>query len=772
MSLFLTLGAMAQEPVVTITPTGNAPYKVSDTDAAEIFNLDNLTVIVDVTTTTLDGRGAFFCVADPAQPVPSSFSGTGTSFMACGHVNAVSAYLAAAKDGQHFSTGAIPSNTANVKLAYVFDIANNKFKIYVNGSNVMDRNFGTYEIASPKMVKADFENANIYIGGGMANNASYENCDGTVHSVSVYDGALSEREIYLLTATIDEDEVTSYEQLESGKVYTFESQRGWLMAASGTDFVYNSAKLTNANASKGNANCQWVLYSTDKGKYLYNVGVDKFISVNKSNANSIPLSAAPTTAAVEFKASTLNAYPIIVGIENYAINHNTNNDTFTYGALLWKDGWTQDTWLNDAGSCHKVRLVGDADKNILAAIEQHVGVFESKYELAAAITNAETFFGQRAIGTGVGEYSGYFKTAAQVESFFTSVTTFYNNINFETNVANIIGYIDLINDEIIPSFQLNMPVAGKYYTFKNGESYITSGVTSGGRIAMSATKDATSVYYYDGSHLLAYTTGLYFGLNGTDWTFETIGSDDISKIDFVAAANGALARYNIKSGGRWLHKSTNNGVYINRCQNNTCGNDHNFVVEEVESLPVTISAAKYATFYAPVAVEVADGVTAYAVKINGNWATLTAIEGGVIPANTGVVLQGEAKAYDFVVTSTTATVDSDLAGTAAATYITDDAYVLTADANSEAGVCFGKATKNQQNNTSWLNNSHKAYLPVPANTEGVKYYSFRFGEGTTGVENIEVENASNVIYDLTGRRVETITAPGIYIVGGKKVLVK
>ena len=97
--------------------------------------------------------------------------------------------------------------------------------------------------------------------------------------------------------------------------------------------------------------------------------------------------------------------------------------------------------------------------------------------------------------------------------------------------------------------------------------------------------------------------------------------------------------------------------------------------------------------------------------------------------------------------------------------------MLTADNTAKAGVCFGKATKNQQSNTSWLNNSHKAYLPAPANAEGVKSYSFRF-PGTTAIENVEVENTVKAIYDLTGRRVEAITAPGIYIVGGKKVLVK
>ena len=42
----------------------------------------------------------------------------------------------------------------------------------------------------------------------------------------------------------------------------------------------------------------------------------------------------------------------------------------------------------------------------------------------------------------------------------------------------------------------------------------------------------------------------------------------------------------------------------------------------------------------------------------------------------------------------------------------------------------------------------------------------------TSIENITVENGANVIYDLTGRKVDAITTAGIYIVNGKKVLVK
>lgn len=43
----------------------------------------------------------------------------------------------------------------------------------------------------------------------------------------------------------------------------------------------------------------------------------------------------------------------------------------------------------------------------------------------------------------------------------------------------------------------------------------------------------------------------------------------------------------------------------------------------------------------------------------------------------------------------------------------------------------------------------------------------------TAINEVKGENGkAKVIYDLTGRRVDAITAPGIYIVNGKKTLVK
>ena len=53
---------------------------------------------------------------------------------------------------------------------------------------------------------------------------------------------------------------------------------------------------------------------------------------------------------------------------------------------------------------------------------------------------------------------------------------------------------------------------------------------------------------------------------------------------------------------------------------------------------------------------------------------------------------------------------------------------------------------------------------------GTKTWTIVAGESS--IDDVVVENGEKVIYDLTGRRIENITKAGIYIVNGKKVLVK
>ena len=154
---------------------------------------------------------------------------------------------------------------------------------------------------------------------------------------------------------------------------------------------------------------------------------------------------------------------------------------------------------------------------------------------------------------------------------------------------------------------------------------------------------------------------------------------------------------------------------------------------------------------------------------------MTEIVSKKVPANTAVVLGAQMEGtYDLTIiddNDVTEEYDNLLSGTVAATYVTDEAYVLS---NGLDGIGFYRAVKNQQGSTAFLNNSHKIYLsanqpsPIPQFSAGFRLF---FG-GTTGIEYIYGEGVEGSIYDLSGRKLEGITAPGVYIVNGQKVLVK
>ncbi|MBO7193510.1 MAG: discoidin domain-containing protein [Bacteroidaceae bacterium] len=521
----------------------------------------------------------------------------------------------------------------------------------------------------------------------------------------------------------------------------------------------------------------WIEFDMTKSYTVYSFDyVSRFDNTN-SNGNILNYKLYVSNSAMNgnYDNATLAASGTFV--YGQGVNHLINLETPVAGryvALVAESG-TRGNWSGNAAA----NAANCAEFNVYG-IEVTTETNEAaKAALAEKIAQAEALLAAITIGDGVGEYSCGGYTEAEVESLFGSAKGFYNSITPDTEVASIEAYIEFIN-ETIALCSLNMPVAGNYYRIKavagwnDDAPYLTStNTTVAGkttRAAFAANADASTIFYFDGNQLVSYASGHYLvkdannmlGYNGV----QTAGS----KIGFRVATNGLLGAYNISfdNGNRYLYVNQSN--YTDAAGTSiTDANGYCFNLEPVTELPVTVTAAGYATFYAPVSVEVPAGVTAHTVTINGEWATLSEESLTVIPANTGVVLVG-AGLHDLAITTTAATATSVLEGTTSATYIAEDAYVLGVNAENVVG--FYTATKNQQGGSSWLNNSHKAYLPKTAGMNAASY-SFRFGEGTTGIEEVKTENGNvKTVYDLTGRRVEEITAPGIYIVGGKKVLVK
>ena len=198
--------------------------------------------------------------------------------------------------------------------------------------------------------------------------------------------------------------------------------------------------------------------------------------------------------------------------------------------------------------------------------------------------------------------------------------------------------------------------------------------------------------------------------------------------------------------------------------------DFLFVVTEnvvTKSYTLAVGETEWATLFLDFNAAIPTNVEAYTVtEVNDGYVTLTQVT-GVLPAETGVVVNAAKGDYTFEYSADKA---ADVAGNLLKGTVTDkniegEAYVLGV-VDGEVGLY-----KAQASGTSWKNNANKAYLPANK-ANGAASYSFRFGEGTTGVENVEVENGVKAIYDLTGRRIEAITAPGIYIVNGVKRVVR
>ena len=273
-------------------------------------------------------------------------------------------------------------------------------------------------------------------------------------------------------------------------------------------------------------------------------------------------------------------------------------------------------------------------------------------------------------------------------------------------------------------------------------------------------------------------------------------AEEITGAKKVTIAN--LGRENVvglwPEGGAMIHAQDANSVVVawNNEENN---NGSAWRIVEVEdpttaSFDLTIGEAGYATLYLGCAVTVPAGVKAFPVTVDGEWPVfgepLT-----TIPANTGVIIAGNtgeaaaAGTYRFNYTAPVAAIEGNqLQGSTIDSYKEGPAYVLGyinvagegEEERNEVGFYTATLNRDKDGNatgtTYFKNNANKAYLPASV-ASGAASYSFRFGEGTTGISEVKGESGNvKGIYDLTGRRVETITAPGIYVVNGKKVLVK
>ena len=191
---------------------------------------------------------------------------------------------------------------------------------------------------------------------------------------------------------------------------------------------------------------------------------------------------------------------------------------------------------------------------------------------------------------------------------------------------------------------------------------------------------------------------------------------------------------------------------------------------------VTLPAAIYATRCYKHALDFSGtGIKAYTVKVNAEKSTarVTEIASGKVPANEGVILYAEeAGNYAVPVTESASALDNDLIGVAEATTVpwqTGDKYNYILQ-RSGSDYAFNMA------NGSTLA-ANRAYLQTTFNAAAGARLVLVFDDETTGISDASrlMDNGkmrNDNFFNLKGQRVENPVKGQLYIVNGKKVVIK
>jgi hypothetical protein len=290
----------------------------------------------------------------------------------------------------------------------------------------------------------------------------------------------------------------------------------------------------------------------------------------------------------------------------------------------------------------------------------------------------------------------------------------------------------------------------------------------------------------DGSYTIQSSNGKYIGKtansNGLDASETNAYTNTISFEDgeaIITASGNCTLRYNYASDQQRFryYKSGQQPIAL-------------YKLTTVDEIPVTIGSTGYSTlYYSDKALAIPEGMTAqYVSQVGDNDGkiTFTEINNHFIPKNTAVVLKATQGSYTFFEipgSEEFAPADNLLLGTDAAELTTAKGwaenldckfYMLSRNSKGEDKSVGFYFAKNCPNGEAFTNGAHKAYLAVPKSLNAKSCYLFSEAEIADGIGAVEspMFNTEDLkIYNLNGQRVSTLQR-GIYIINGKKVLVK
>lgn len=462
--------------------------------------------------------------------------------------------------------------------------------------------------------------------------------------------------------------------------------------------------------------------------------------------------------------------------------YNGGSFFFTKGATVTQDNFT----VVDNGTTGYSKTVKfDATAKTLV-VEYTLDDKENKYTTLLTSSKADI------AKTGV----GLPKAESKVRTTFdAAISAFESEQTYEKYVT-----LSEAQTAYYKSTDVQMPEDGKVYVITNvqqdGTCYYFSyksedklkAVSDKSQAAQFVCRVVNNKYVFvnveDGKYLVVAAINSSGTNNGKGYITEY----DAQWTDLTLSKNSILSCFNI-GGKRATSGNKQNGNFIvdkkdgafngwDMTEGNTASYTTAFKLEEV-SYPNTVTfnavsdvegVNNLATFSAPFATVVPEGVTAYYVSTADNTkATMKAIEAGkAIPAKTGVILTSTTGDEATMIPATTETAAEltgnklgNSAGAAKTIAESDNAYIL---ANGADGTAFYKGKVNS------ILGMNKAYLTLASAEHAI---SMNFGGNVTGINQIVNAEQNNApVYDLTGRRVVRTVKGGLYIKGGNKFIAR
>lgn len=509
----------------------------------------------------------------------------------------------------------------------------------------------------------------------------------------------------------------------------------------------------------------------DAGNENANYGLDTWNQASKNNAQNL----------FKFEnASYTSIYTVECNLPDGYVTYNATNEKAKNG------GFFNITTTPTAG-----QFIANKIKFYDAAVALEGNVIKVNYTHNYDEVKNEAYAAIAKIGVGYPTAEAAARTTLQ-QAIATAEAAEHNASTAATLYVAVNTYKNSKED-------IQMPEDGKAYVITNvhmtgGKRYMkyqedgTSMITRGeGTLPIEATYICHKV---GDKYVFANNSGTYLTWRGNaagDCTNGNKGyttSYDADYNTFTVAANPNV--FGCLSFGAKRNGNTNKSYYIVTRTGSfekagfdnyyTDDNSSAFLFEEVTyANTITFHDATniegvshIATFSAPFATIIPEGVKAYYVSAKDTQASMTAIEASqAIPANQGVILTSENGTSVTMVPAadeTAATISDNKLGHsagAAKTLTAGEVYIL---ANGTSGTAFYPC----QAGDLAMN---KAYL---LGNEGGKAITMNFDNTVTAINGITTNaaNAQAPIYDLSGRRVMSAAKSGLYIQNGKKFIVK